>query len=103
LILGSAEAAGLVKTINGKRFVDLSGAPSPDGPAVSGTDEATGSKMSESPVPPPRAPQVTVGSGVNINIEIHIAADASAQTVEDIFKNMRRYVLRPDGDAENAD
>jgi hypothetical protein len=28
-----------------------------------------------------------------VNIEIHIAADAKAATVEEIFKNMRKYVL----------
>jgi len=42
-----------------------------------------------------------LSSGVNINIEIHIAADASTQTIEDIFRSMQRYVLRPDGAPEN--
>jgi hypothetical protein len=104
LILASAEAAGLVKEINGRRYVDLSGASSTA--SASAPSEASGSPapvIREAPVPQVSAPQVTVGSGVNINIEIHIAADASTQTIEDIFKNMRRYVLRPDGDAENAD
>lgn len=36
---------------------------------------------------------MSVGPGIHINIEIHIAADATSETVEGIFKNMRRYVL----------
>lgn len=52
-------------------------------------------------VPPPAAeatPQVrpvTVAASpsVHVNIEIHIAADATADTVREIFKNMARYVL----------
>lgn len=106
LILNSAEATGLVKDINGKRFVDLSGASAPassPGPSSSDSDEEARSGARAATLPSARTPQVTVGSGVNINIEIHIAADASTQTVEDIFKNMRRYVLRPDGDAENVE
>ena len=40
-------------------------------------------------------PQVSVQTSpaVHVNIEIHIAADATAATVEEIFKNMRKYVL----------
>jgi hypothetical protein len=30
--------------------------------------------------------------GVHVNVEIHIAADASFETIEEIFRNMRRYV-----------
>ncbi|MBO0884123.1 MAG: hypothetical protein J2P17_28100, partial [Mycobacterium sp.] len=40
---------------------------------------------------------VSVGQGIHINIEIHIAADASSETIENIFRNMRRYVLNGDG------
>ncbi|MFV1363552.1 hypothetical protein AAHH97_08885 [Mycolicibacterium elephantis] len=41
------------------------------------------------------APAVSVQTSpaVHVNIEIHIAADATATTVEEIFKNMRKYVL----------
>jgi hypothetical protein len=43
--------------------------------------------------PPAAAVPASVGSAIHINIEIHIAADASSETIEDIFKNMRRYVI----------
>ncbi|WP_182525951.1 hypothetical protein [Nocardioides dongkuii] len=52
--------------------------------------------------PPLRAtPSITVGTSpaVHVNIEIHIAADATAETVAEIFKNMRRYVLNNPDDA----
>lgn len=42
--------------------------------------------------------QVTASPGVHINIEIHVAADAKPSTVEEIFKNMRKYVLDIPGD-----
>lgn len=42
----------------------------------------------------------TVTPAVNINIEIHIAADAKPATIQEIFKNMRTYVLnKPDVEA----
>ncbi len=37
--------------------------------------------------------QVNVGTGLNVNVEIHIAADAKPATIEEIFKNMRKYLL----------
>lgn len=50
------------------------------------------------------APQVTfqASPAIHINLEIHIAADATADTVAEIFKNMRKYVLS-DGSAEVAE
>jgi hypothetical protein len=52
--------------------------------------------------PAPKAPPaVSVGPGIHINIEIHIAADASSETIEEIFPNMRRYVLTGDGQADS--
>jgi hypothetical protein len=57
----------------------------------------------ESPVPevptPVSAPSVrstSISTGLNVNVEIHIAADAKPSTVEEIFKNMRRYLLDSD-------
>ena len=40
-------------------------------------------------------PSVTVSTNpsVHVNVEIHIAADATADTVREIFRNMARYVL----------
>jgi len=32
-----------------------------------------------------------------VNVEIHIAADAKPATIEEIFKNMRKYLIeQPD-------
>jgi len=44
---------------------------------------------------PAATPTVTVAASpsVHVNVEIHIAADATADTVREIFKNMARYVL----------
>jgi hypothetical protein len=53
------------------------------------------------PPPPPPAVAVHASPAVHVNIEIHIAADATAPTVEEIFKNMRKYVLN-DTPAEDA-
>lgn len=50
---------------------------------------------------PADAPTVSVSTNpsVHVNVEIHIAADATADTVREIFKNMARYVLdRPHTD-----
>jgi len=45
----------------------------------------------------------TVSSGVNINIEVHVAGDAKADTVREIFRNMRKYVLGlPDIDEKKS-
>ena len=62
--------------------------PSSPSPDVAAT--GTGSTAS-----PPVAGPVTLTSSpaVHINVEIHIAADAKPGTIEDIFKNMRKYVL----------
>lgn len=51
-------------------------------------------KSPPSPIPhQPLQPAVSTSPAVHVNIEIHIAADATAATVEEIFKNMRKYVL----------
>lgn len=104
LITDGAESVGFIREWSGKRFVDLAGA------AVNSesTDQAATVPATSGTTLPPLsgtqpviAPNVAVSSGVNINIEIHIAADASTQTIEDIFRSMQRYVLRTDGTAEN--
>lgn len=45
--------------------------------------------------PAPTLPTVslTASPSVHVNVEIHIAADATADTVREIFRNMARYVL----------
>lgn len=108
LIISGANELGFLRELSGKRYVDLSGVASP-GEGSSNVDAGAEQTPPVAPrvpvvpsVTPPGggAPAVTVSSGVNINIEIHIAADASTQTIDDIFKSMSRYVLRPDGDGD---
>jgi hypothetical protein len=43
--------------------------------------------------PPGPPPLLTLGTGLQVNVEIHIAADAKPATIEEIFKNMRKYLL----------
>lgn len=108
LIVSSAKAVGFVRELGGKQYVDLAT------PAVaesgSGADLPAGT-AAPSPAAPIAAPQVPVaqgpvavslGQGIHINIEIHIAADASSETIEEIFKSMRRYVLTGEGQTEDG-
>lgn len=63
----------------------------------------TDSSVAESAVSQPRPSSASVGSqpavtmstspNVHVNLEIHIAADATADTVREIFRNMALYVL----------
>jgi len=56
-------------------------------------------EQEKSPTPPPPPPdedgkaKVTLSTGIHVNVEIHIAPDAEASTIEEIFKDMRRYIL----------
>lgn len=64
-------------------------------------------KGDESRTPPPadkaavteprERSRAVISPGINVNVQIHIAADATSETIEEIFKNMRRYVLGSDG------
>jgi hypothetical protein len=69
-----------------------------EGPSVSNKQTAAG--------PPPVAinpqPSVTTSPAIHVNLEIHIAADATAETVAEIFKNMRKYVLNNPDDVESS-
>lgn len=104
LIVDGAKAVGFLRDFGDKRYVDLAGAITPS----AGDEHQEGAAPSiapasvPTPVVAPGGPVATVGPGIHVNIEIHIAADASSEVVEDIFKNMRRYVLSGDGasDAE---
>jgi hypothetical protein len=59
----------------------------------------TQSPPTRAPVPPAPTVSLEASPAVHVNIEIHIAADAKAETVAEIFKNMRKYVLsNPDDD-----
>jgi hypothetical protein len=104
LILEGAVSIGFIREWGGKRFVDLAGATGGEGEAAV-MEQSAGA--AETPARAPAipvalaSPTVAVSSGVNINIEIHIAADASTQTIDDIFRSMQRYVLRPDAASEN--
>lgn len=74
-------------------------------PAVA-SQPASGAPVYTAPsvAAPIQSPQVTLRASpaIHINLEIHIAADATADTVAEIFKNMRKYVLS-DGTAEVED
>jgi hypothetical protein len=61
-------------------------------PPEEGMKEPEERQRGRDEVPERRA---TVEPGVRVNVEIHIAADATPETVEEIFKNMRKYVLNP--------
>lgn len=67
-----------------------------EGPAPSSGGEnpgqPQGERNSEAPVQKPPV-VVSASPSVHVNVEIHIAADATATTVREIFKNMAHYVL----------
>lgn len=82
---------------------DAQGVSTPTTPTAPATPKTP---LAITPLTPPTTPQVTVQTSpaVHINIEIHIAADATAETVAEIFKNMRKYVLsNPDEATEDAE
>ncbi len=106
LIVDGAKSVGFLKEIGGKQYVDLAGQPGPQDDRA--PEHATALTASTSvaasqalPVPAAAAPVVSLGPGIHVNIEIHIAADASSDTIEEIFRNMRRYVLTGDGPLED--
>jgi hypothetical protein len=79
---------------------------SAEGAAESGdAGEDKAQPMPKIPTPAlPAAPAqsaLTMAAGLNVNLEIHIAADAKAATIEEIFKNMRKYLL--EGASTSAD
>lgn len=49
--------------------------------------------QAETPVPSTPTVSLTASPSVHVNVEVHIAADATAETVREIFRNMARYVL----------
>jgi hypothetical protein len=105
LIVEGARAVGFIREWNGKRYVDLAASATPavgedTAPARPEAQTAASAPPSVKVAPP--TPAVSVGPGIHINIEIHIAADASSETIEEIFRNMRRYVLADDRQADNA-
>jgi hypothetical protein len=100
LITASGKAVGFIKEWGGKQYVDLASPSAPPDDEPETPAEAAVTAVA-SPVPYRAAPAtpvaVALGPGIHINIEIHIAADATSEVIEDIFKNMRRYVLNGDG------
>jgi hypothetical protein len=104
LIIEGAKAVGFIREWNGKRYLDLA---DPVAPVAGENEEAAPREAQVAASQPPSVkvapptPAVSVGPGIHINIEIHIAADASSETIEEIFRNMRRYVLTGDGQAED--
>ncbi len=104
LIVEGAQAVGFIREWGGgRRTVDLaSPVPSAEEVELPAPMFSKQQPISSPPVHAP-APVVTaVGPGVHVNIEIHIAADASSETIEEIFKNMRRYVLSDAHDSDSS-
>lgn len=64
-----------------------------DGAVGRAATSSAGTASPASAVPPTPAAHVATSPAVHINLEIHIAADAKAETVAEIFRNMRKYVL----------
>lgn len=79
---------------------DAGSTPS-DGPVAASPANPVAAPAAPVSVPGPQV-SVQASPAIHINLEIHIAADATAETVAEIFKNMRKYVLN-DGTAEVAD
>jgi hypothetical protein len=106
LIVEGAKAVRFIKEWSGKRFVDLAGPvtleDAGDEGGVAPEEMAVPPIVRRLPSPAPAAPALTVGPGIHINIEIHIAADATSETIEEIFKNMRRYVLTGESQADDG-
>jgi hypothetical protein len=97
--LGQFVAAGVGRDthlrIDGDALTELATgtAPPPQQPPPSDDGKGDGKSEGQQPPPPPPQGQLTLGSGLQVNVEIHIAADAKPATIEEIFKNMRKYLL----------
>jgi hypothetical protein len=105
LIIEGAKAVGFIREWGGKRYVDLAGPPAVE---LNGETDASSEQQLAALAQPARREKrgagpvtVSVVPGITVNIEIHIAADASSETIEDIFRNMRRYVLAADGQVDD--
>lgn len=73
-------------------------APPVSAPTINSEVAAPASEV----VPQIRPVAVSASPSVHVNVEIHIAADAKADTVREIFKNMARYVLnKPENDEDD--
>ncbi len=95
LIVEGAKAVGFIREWeSGRRTIDLASPVSSNEEMEVPAPAAVKPQPISTPQVQTGAPVVTsIGPGVHVNIEIHIAADASSETIEEIFRNMRRYVL----------
>lgn len=76
---------------SGVRAVEQEGAVAPTVPATTSTVSAL--PGASQAAPPQPTVSVAASPNVHVNVEIHIAANATADTVREIFRNMARYVL----------
>lgn len=96
------DSAAVASFVSAKTEIDVMPASARD--AVEAQQSHHGG--SHSVVPLPGASGATQGvsfqtsPAVHVNLEIHIAADATAETVAEIFKNMRKYVLSNPDDSD---
>jgi hypothetical protein len=56
----------------------------------------------QEPPTPPTPVVATTSPAVHVNLEIHIAANATAETVAEVFKNMRKYILSNPDDGDTS-
>lgn len=76
------------------------GAPSPAAEALVVSQPEPAAPQQVQPTATVVSPAVS--SQVHVTVEIHIAADAKAATIESIFKNMREYVLGHDDGSDSG-
>lgn len=102
LIVDSAKAVGFIREWGGKRYVDLA---SPVLTVTGASSQNLNGEPAERDTPSvavaTKAPNVSIAPGINITIEIHIAADATSETIQEIFRNMRRYILGADSQVDD--
>ncbi|MEJ6389669.1 DUF5343 domain-containing protein [Gymnodinialimonas ulvae] len=61
-------------------------------PAKEGKPPKTRTRAQVNPPVPPASKQAPDAMPLNVNVQIHISADASSDQIESIFKSMRQYL-----------
>lgn len=90
------DSAAIEAFVTSKSTVD-DASPNKDDEAKTSDVDQPAANSDEPTIP---TVKVATSPAVHVNVEIHIAADATAETVAEIFKNMRRYVLNSPADVD---
>jgi hypothetical protein len=105
LFMKLADMAGVVKFIpagkgrethiqlNRERLTAVATGASATSVDAQATASATPERQDEVPRRDEARPSLGLETALRVNVEIHIAADAKPATIEEIFKNMRRYLI----------